>query len=185
MQDLQATPRRVYTDWGTEFGGVFSEYCSENKIDMKKSCPYRAWQNGLVERCNRCIVNVAKTIVLQSNLPIEFWAHAVCTAAYIINRLSHKRLPGGITPYEAMHETRPNLSSIRAFGCHAELLIEKQYRRKELTDLNSESAIFIGYCRQSSGYIFYIPDKHLVVSRRDALFNQSYFPARVGGNDAC
>ena len=123
---------------------------------------------------------MAKTIMLQSNLPVEFWAHAVCTAAYTINRLSHKRLPDGITPYEAMHEKRPNIDNIRVFGCHAELLIEKQYRKKELTDPHSESAIFIGYCRQSSGYIFYIPDKHLVVSRRDALFNQSYFPARVG-----
>ena len=81
MQDLHATPNRAYTDWGTEFAGVFSGFCSENKIDMKKSCPHRAWQNGLVERCNRSIVNVAKTIMLQSNLPLEFWAHTVRTAA--------------------------------------------------------------------------------------------------------
>ena len=147
---------------------------------MKKSCPYRAWQNGLVERCNRSIANVAKTIMIQSGLPAEFWAHAVCTAAYTINRLSHKRLPGGMTPYEAMHGTRPNISNMRVFGCHAEILIEKQYRRKDLTDPNSDSAIFIGYCRQSTGYLFYVPDKHLVVSRRDAVFNQAYFPARVG-----
>ena len=40
--------------------------------------------------------------------------------------------------------------------------------------------MFIGYCRQSAGYIFYIPHKHQVVSRRDAHFNQAYFPARVG-----
>ena len=61
MQDLQTTPtNRAYTDWGTEFGGVFSGFCSENRINMKKSCPYRAWRNGLVERCDRSIVNVAK-----------------------------------------------------------------------------------------------------------------------------
>ena len=118
--------------------------------------------------------------MIQSGLPAEFWAHAVCTAAYTINRLSHKRLPGGMTPYEAMHGTRPNISNMRVFGCHAEILIEKQYRRKDLTDPNSDSAIFIGYCRQSTGYLFYVPDKHLVVSRRDAVFNQAYFPARVG-----
>ena len=69
---------------------------------------------------------------------------------------------------------------MRAFGCHAEILLEKRYRTKDLTSPNSESAIFIGYCRQSAGYIFYIPDKHLVVSRRDADFNQSYYPAKVG-----
>jgi hypothetical protein len=89
-------------------------------------------------------------------------------------------LPGGITPYEAMHGKRPNISNLHAFGCHAEVLIQKRYRRKDLTDSNSESAIFIGYCRQSTGYIFYVPHKHLVVSRRDATFNEAYFPARVG-----
>ena len=75
---------------------------------------------------------------------------------------------------------RPNISNMRVFGCHAEVLIEKRYRRKDITDENSDSAIFIGYCRQSAGYIFYIPHKHQVVSRRDAHFNQAYFPARVG-----
>ena len=180
MADLQAKPKRVYTDWGSEFEGAFSEFCSKNSIGMKKSCTYTAWQNGLVERVNRSIVNVAKTLMQQSNLPVEFWAHAVCTAAYIINRLSHKRLPGGITPYEAMHGKRPNISNLHPFGCHAEVLIQKRYRRKDLTDSNSESVIFIGYCRQSTGYIFYVPHKHLVVSRRDAAFNEAYFPARVG-----
>ena len=113
-------------------------------------------------------------------MPVEFWAHAVSTAAYTINRLSHKRLPNGITPYECMHGTKPNISNMRVFGCHAEILIEKQYRKKDLTESHSESAIFIGYCRQSTGYVFYIPHKHQVVSRRDASFNQAYFPARVG-----
>ena len=147
---------------------------------MEKSCAYRAWLNGLVERCNRSITNVAKTIMQQCNLPAEFWAHAVCTAAYTINRLSHRRLPGGITPFQAMFGSKPDLKNLRVFGCHAEVLIEKQYRRKDLTSPNSDSAIFIGYCRQSSGYLFYIPHKHSVVSRRDASFNESYFPARVG-----
>ena len=115
-----------------------------------------------------------------SNLPAEFWGHAVSTAAYTINRLSHRRLPGRITPYEAMFDTRPNVKNLRVFGCHAEILIEKQYRRKDLSQEVSESAIFIGYCRQSTGYMFYIPSKHMVVSRRDAAFNQAYLPARVG-----
>ena len=97
-----------------------------------------------------------------------------------MNRLSTKRLPGGITPYEAVHKRRPGVSNLHAFGCHAEVLVQKRYHRKDRTDSNSESAIFIGYCRQSTGYIFYVPHSHLVVSWRDAAFNKAYFPARVG-----
>ena len=63
---------------------------------------------------------------------------------------------------------------------HAEILIEKQYRNKDLSEGVSDSAIFVGYCRQSSGYVFYVPNKHVVVSRRDATFNEGYLPARVG-----
>ena len=149
-------------------------------IKMEKSCPYRAYINGLVERANRSVTNVAKTLMQQSNLPVEFWAHSICTAAYILNRLSHRRLPNGITPHEAMLGKRPNNKHLKVFGCHAEVLIEKQYRRKDLTDPCSESAIFIGYCRQSTGYLFYLPHKHSIVSRRDAVFNETYLPARVG-----
>ena len=116
----------------------------------------------------------------QSNLPVQFWAHSICTAAYILNRLSHRRLPEGITPHEAIFGVRPNNKNLRVFGCHAEILIEKEYRRKDLTDPCSDSAIFIGYCRQSTGYLFYIPGKHSIVSRRDAVFNETYLPARVG-----
>ena len=119
------TPHRpLYTDFGSEFEGVFKHYCVENKIKMEKSCAYTAWQNGLVERCNRSIYNTAKTIMMQSHLPREFWAHAVCTASYTLNRVSHPRLPNGITPYEAIHGQRPNISNMRAFGCHAEILLD-------------------------------------------------------------
>ena len=116
----------------------------------------------------------------QSNLPAEFWAHAVCTAAYILNRLSHRRLEGKITPYERVFCQRPNLKNLQVFGCHAEILIEKQYRRKDLAYSASDSAIFIGYCRQSTGYVFYVPKNNTIVSRRDAVFNPAYYPARVG-----
>ena len=124
MADLQAKPKRVYTNWGSEFEGAFAEFCSKNNIGMKKSCTCTAWQNSLIERVNRSIVNVAKTLMQQSNLPVKFWAHAVCTAAYIMNRLSHT-LARGITPYEVMHGKCPNVSSLHAFGCHAEVLIQK------------------------------------------------------------
>ena len=85
IQELAHTPKKVYTDWGSEFAGEFAAFCTQNSIRMEKSCPYRAWQNGLVERCNRALTNVAKTIMQQSNLPTEFWTHAYCTAAYTIN----------------------------------------------------------------------------------------------------
>ena len=36
MQDWGATPKSVYTDWGSEFEGAFATFCSEKLIKMKK-----------------------------------------------------------------------------------------------------------------------------------------------------
>ena len=120
IAELQAKPIMVYTDWGTEFGGEFSQFCTNNSIQMEKSCAYRAWLNGLVERCNRSITNVAKTIMQQCHLPAEFWAHAVCTAAYTINRLSHiGGCPEGSLPSRPCSD--PNRTS-RTSECSAVLL---------------------------------------------------------------
>ena len=53
------TPREVLTDWGTEFAGRFREYCIDNGVRMRKSCPYVSWQNGLVESRNRRVKEIS------------------------------------------------------------------------------------------------------------------------------
>ena len=42
MTELQAKPKKIYTDFGSEFEGAFATFCAEKYIKMEKSCPYRA-----------------------------------------------------------------------------------------------------------------------------------------------
>ena len=42
-------PNSIMTDWGSEFDRAFAVYCRNNRIQMRKPCPYQAYQNGLVE----------------------------------------------------------------------------------------------------------------------------------------
>ena len=58
-------PKAIMTDWGTEFQGAFEDFCVEKHISMEKSCPYSAWQNGLVERANRTLSNIARAMMLE------------------------------------------------------------------------------------------------------------------------
>lgn len=44
-------------------------------------------QNGLVERKNRHISERGRTLMIASSVPLSFWAEAICTSVFLINRL--------------------------------------------------------------------------------------------------
>ena len=64
---------------------------------MEKIIPRTPQQNGVAERMNRTLNERVRTMRLHAGLPKKFWADAVSTAAYLINRgpsiLMEFRLP--------------------------------------------------------------------------------------------
>ena len=75
------------SDNGGEYiDGRFSEYCAAQGIKMEKTIPGTPKQNGVAERMNRTLNERARSIRLYAGLPKTFWADAVITAAYLINR---------------------------------------------------------------------------------------------------
>ncbi|GKD99470.1 retrovirus-related pol polyprotein from transposon TNT 1-94, partial [Tanacetum coccineum] len=88
---LKVPVRRIRTDNGTEF------------------------QNGVVERRDRTIIEYASTMLIYAKAPLFLWAEAVATACYTQNR-SIVRLRHGKTPYELLHDKPPDLSFFHVFG---------------------------------------------------------------------
>ncbi|GJS69472.1 retrovirus-related pol polyprotein from transposon TNT 1-94 [Tanacetum coccineum] len=81
----------------------------------QKSVPRTPQQNGVVERRNRTLVEAARTMMIFSKAPMFLWAEAVATACYTQNRsLIHTR--HNKTPYELVHEKKPDLTFFRVFG---------------------------------------------------------------------
>ena len=75
------------SDNGGEYiDGGFKEYCDVNGIRMEKTVPGTPQQNDIAERMNRTINERARSMRLHSGLPHTFWAYAVHTAVYLINR---------------------------------------------------------------------------------------------------
>ncbi|XP_070049192.1 uncharacterized protein [Nicotiana tomentosiformis] len=104
-------------DHGTEFQNAkFAEFCDVHGIDPNFSGPITPQQNGVVEKKNRTLENMARTMLLSSKLPHNFWAEAIYIACYIINRCITRPLVEK-TPYELLKERKPNISHLKAFRC--------------------------------------------------------------------
>ncbi|GKB89882.1 retrovirus-related pol polyprotein from transposon TNT 1-94 [Tanacetum coccineum] len=113
---LNKTVRFIRTDNGTEFvNQALSAYYEGVGITHQKSVPRTPQQNGVVERRNRTLVEAARTMMIFSKAPMFLWAEAVATACYTQNRsLIHTR--HNKTPYELVHDKKPDLTFFRVFG---------------------------------------------------------------------
>nr|GEU47528.1 ribonuclease H-like domain-containing protein [Tanacetum cinerariifolium] len=72
--------------------------------------------NKLVkERKNRTLIEAARIMLVDSLLPILFWAEAVNTTCYVQNRVLVTK-PQNKTPYELLHARTPIIGFMRPFG---------------------------------------------------------------------
>lgn len=69
-----------------------------------------------MERMNRTFKDLMRAMMLHKNVPQELWAEAVCTAAYIQNRVTCREIPRNATPYSLWHDKKPDVSHLRGFG---------------------------------------------------------------------
>ncbi|GKD39877.1 retrovirus-related pol polyprotein from transposon TNT 1-94, partial [Tanacetum coccineum] len=73
------------------------------------------WQNGVVKRRNRTLIEAAYAMLIYAKALLFLWAEAVATACYTQNR-SIIHLRHGKTPYEILHDKLPDLSFFYVFG---------------------------------------------------------------------
>ncbi|GJT64366.1 retrovirus-related pol polyprotein from transposon TNT 1-94 [Tanacetum coccineum] len=105
----------VRSDNGTEFI-CMDDYFRKHGIVHETSCVGTPQQNGRVERKHRHILNMARALRFQSNLPIEFWGECILAVGYLINRTPSVVLHNK-TPYEMLHGKPPSFDNLRVFGC--------------------------------------------------------------------
>ena len=88
----------VRTDNGAEyFSNILGSYFKDNDIIHHSSCVNTPQQNGIAERKNRHLFEVARTLMFQSNVPKHFWGEAILTTTFYINRMP-SRVLGFLTP---------------------------------------------------------------------------------------
>ncbi|GKB06944.1 retrovirus-related pol polyprotein from transposon TNT 1-94 [Tanacetum coccineum] len=139
--------KSMRSDRGGEFlSKEFNKFCEDNGIRIFLTAPYSPQQNGVVERKNRTILNMVRSMLKSKKMPKEFWAEAVDCAVYLLNRCPSKSLDNK-TPQEAWNGLKPTVSHLRVFESITYVYVPSQKRSK--LDDRSEKHVFVGYDKQS------------------------------------
>jgi transposase InsO family protein len=110
---------KIRSDNGSEFKNLqVEEYLEEEGIKHEFSAPYTSQQNGVVERKNRTLIDMARTMLGEYKTPERFWSEAVNTACHAINRLYLHRLLKK-TSYKLLTGNKPNVSYSVYLGANA------------------------------------------------------------------
>ena len=121
---------RIKSDHGKEFENTaFAKYCDENGIAHEFSAPKTPQQNGVAERKNRTIQEMARVMLNAKKLTLRLWAEAVSTACYTINRV-YLRQGTNKTSYEIWKGKVPNLKYFHVFGCVCYILNDRDHLGK-------------------------------------------------------
>jgi hypothetical protein len=158
----------VRSDNGTKYtSNKFAQFCHDAGIEHQYTTPYTPQQNGVSERKNRTIMEMARCLLFEKDLPKKFWAEAVNTAVFLLNRLPTRALQHK-TPYEVWHGYKPSLQNLKVFGCLCFTHIP-QVKRDKL-DRKAKAGIFVGYSNVTKGYRVYQPATEKVIISRDIKF---------------
>ena len=108
--------KKIRSDNGTKFKNTLvEEFLDDEGIKHEFLTPYTPQQNGVVERKNRTLLDMAWTMLDEYKTSDLFWSDAVNTACHAINRLYlYKKLKK--TSYELL-TCKPKVSYFRVFGC--------------------------------------------------------------------
>ena len=151
----------------------FNAFLAERGIKHQCTVPYTPQQNGVAERKNMSLMEMARCMVKSQVLPHAFWLEAVMCATYVLNRCPTKALQN-ITPYESWHGRKPSVAHLRVFGCLAYALVPVQQRRK--LDDKAVKCVFIGYSSESKGYRLYHPQTKCILVSRDVFVEDAVQP---------
>jgi len=137
-------PRAIRIDHGTEFiNHNLMTWCEMWGIDVQRMVPYSPSQNGVAERMNWTLVELARAMLTAAELPEFLWESAVEHAAYIRNRSFTTSLQGS-TPYQAWHDKKPDIRHLREFGAPIWILLQGQKIPQKMLPKSTHKA-YVGH----------------------------------------
>jgi hypothetical protein len=160
----------ICSDNETEFRNAsFNEFCLEHGIDQQFSAPRVSQQNGVVERKNHTLVEMAMMMLDEQRTPRRFWADTISTACYISNRIFLRSILH-LTPFELHFGHKPSVSHFRPFGYKCFIL---KCGNLDKFESRSFDGILLGYTPHDRSYRVYNIDTNTVVESCYVTFDET------------
>jgi transposase InsO family protein len=163
--------KKIRSDNGTKFkNSQIQGFIEKEGIKHEFSSPYTPQQNGVVKRKNRTLLDMARTMLDKYKTPDRFWAEAINTACYSINRLYlHQILKK--TSYELLTGKKPNVSYFRVFGSKCFILIKRGRNSKFAS--KAVEGFLLGYDSNTRAYRVFNKSTGLVEVSSDIVFDET------------
>ncbi|GJS36321.1 retrovirus-related pol polyprotein from transposon TNT 1-94 [Tanacetum coccineum] len=177
QNQLGCTIVSIRTDHGKEFDNEvqFGEFCNANGITHNFLAPRTPQSNGVVERKNRTLQEMSRTMLNEQSLPQKFWCN-VNTSTYILNRILIRSILGK-TPNELLRGRKPTLDYFRVFGSKNFILNAKDYLTK--FDPKSYEGVFLGYSQNSKAYIILNKHTRKIKESLNVTFDETPPPSKT------
>ena len=171
QNEFELKVKKIRSDNGSEFKNLqVEEYLEEEGIKHEFSAPYTPQQNGVVERKNRTLIDMARTMLGEFKTPECFWTEAVNTACHAINRVYLHRLLKK-TSYELLTGNKPNVSYFRVFGSKCYILVKKGRNSKFAP--KAVEGFLLGYDSNTKAYRVFNKSSGLVEVSSDVVFDET------------
>ena len=121
------------------------------------------------ERRNHTLLDMVRSMMYLTDLPLSFWGYALETAAFTLNRAPSKSVE--TTPYGLWFGKKPKLSFLKVWGCDAYV---KKFQPDKL-EPKSEKCVFIEYPKETIGYTFYHRSEgKIFIAKMDPFYRRSF-----------
>ena len=161
--------KKFRSDNGGEYvAEELEEVLLDERTRHEFSAPHSPHQNGTAERNWRTLFEMARGMLIESNLPKRMWGYAVLAAAHIRNRMYSQRTQ--TTAIHLLTGSQPSISKLHVFGsvCYPYVQIKKKL------DPRCKKGIFVGYDKNSPAYLVYFPETNSVTRNHTVKFTDKY-----------
>ena len=145
-------------------------FCTRSSISQEFSAPITPQQNGVVERKNRVIQEMARAMLHNKDAARNLWGEAFNITCHMVNRVYFR--PGAKkTPYELWKRRKPNVKYFKIFGSTCFILKDRENVGK--FDSRSNEEIFLEYSSTSKAYWVYNKRTMKVMETMNVVIDES------------
>ena len=184
MEEFMTTNRQHLSHgkpirWHTDNGGEFMShdidvFCEEFAVNRSFSVPYAPPTNAHAERMWSTILRPMRVMLAASRVHDSFWPYAAAHATYLHNIMPSSRLAGEMSPYQALHGMKPDVSKVRVWGCTAWYLLPEHEVSSKVSP-RALPAVHLGLDPVRKGYIVYIPELNRITTAYHVTFQERKF----------